>query len=599
MKENIKSFIKVTNQLIYILTSDQKKKSMYTLGIIIIGSFFELLGVTAIFPLIQAMITPQDLQKNKVVAFLLQLFHIKSEIGLLVLMGIGVILIYILKNVFLVYSNYQQAHYSTLIQKELSVRMLKSYINKPYSFYLNNNSADVMRGIGNDSNGVYAIIAAVFSLIAEILAVFLITVYIMKTDFFIASGVIVLAIVTLFLIIVFFKPLLKKAGEESRNAASKKHKSAYHIVNGIKEILITQRKEEFAQVYENATELARVSQRTYDFINASPERIIEGFCVSGLIGIIIVRLCMGIDVVSFVPKLGSFAMGAFKILPSIGKITSRINVIVFQRPALENVYDTMKQDAEYKEQEIDNNRKNIAGGNADKILKNEVFNNSLEVKNVSWTYPFAHTETLSNISLTLYKGESIAFIGSSGAGKSTLADIILGLYKPQSGEILSDGIDIYSIPKQWSKVIGYVPQTVFMLDDTIRNNILFGLPLESDEQIWNALEKAQLKEYIEKLPNKLNTYVGERGIKFSGGQRQRLAIARAIYQQPEILVMDEATSALDTETENAVMEAIEMLKGQVTMIIIAHRLSTIKSCDKIYEIVNHKIVERKKMDLNL
>lgn len=599
MKENIKSFIKVTNQLIYILTSEQKKKSVYTLGIIIIGSFFELLGVTAIFPLIQAMITPQDLQKNKVVAFLLQLFHVKSEIGLLVLMGIGVILIYILKNVFLVYSNYQQAHYSTLIQKELSVRMLKSYINKPYSFYLNNNSADVMRGIGNDSNGVYAIIAAVFSLIAEMLAVFLITVYIMKTDFFIASGVIILAIVTLFLIIVFFKPLLKKAGEESRNAASKKHKSAYHIVNGIKEILITQRKEEFAQGYENATELARVSQRTYDFINASPERIIEGFCVSGLIGIIIVRICLGIDVVSFVPKLGSFAMAAFKILPSIGKITSRINVIVFQRPALENVYDTMKQDAEYKEQEIDNNRKNIEGGNAEKILKNEVFNNSLEVKNVSWTYPFAHTETLSNISLTLYKGESIAFIGSSGAGKSTLADIILGLYKPQSGEILSDGIDIYSIPRQWSKVIGYVPQTVFMLDDTIRNNILFGLPLESDEQIWNALEKAQLKEYIKKLPNKLDTYVGERGIKFSGGQRQRLAIARAIYQQPEILVMDEATSALDAETENALMEAIEMLKGQVTMIIIAHRLSTIKSCDKIYEIVNHKIVERKKVDLNL
>ncbi|RHP90058.1 ATP-binding cassette domain-containing protein [Firmicutes bacterium AM59-13] len=195
------------------------------------------------------------------------------------------------------------------------------------------------------------------------------------------------------------------------------------------------------------------------------------------------------------------------------------------------------------------------------------------------------------------KGESVAFIGESGAGKTTLADIILGLYIPQEGTVTVDGVSIYDIPQDWSRIVGYVPQSVYLLDDTIRNNILFGEKQMDDKKIWDALKQAQLYDFVKTLPDGLNTIVGERGIKFSGGQRQRIAIARALYYNPDILVLDEATSALDNETEEALMESIEALQGLKTLIIIAHRLSTIRNCDKIYEVKDGKIELRNKEEI--
>ena len=227
------------------------------------------------------------------------------------------------------------------------------------------------------------------------------------------------------------------------------------------------------------------------------------------------------------------------------------------------------------------------------------FNEKLEIMDVVWKYPDGTENVLDYVTISINKGESIAFVGPSGAGKSTLADIVLGLFQPQEGRILIDGVDVSNCPMAFSRIIGFVPQTVYMIDDTIRRNVAFGLfDDEIDESaVWNALEQAQMKEFVEELPMGLDTIVGERGVRFSGGQSQRLAIARALYTNPDILILDEATSALDTETETAVMEAIEALQGQKTLIIIAHRLTTIRNCDKIYEISNGKASERKYTDL--
>lgn len=297
--------------------------------------------------------------------------------------------------------------------------------------------------------------------------------------------------------------------------------------------------------------------------------------------------------IDFIPNLAAFAMAAFKILPSIGKLANRVTGIVYCRPGLENTYRNIAEANQYAEamrQYIINNSEN------DGQTENLQFTDCLTVDHVLWQYENQKAPVLTDAFLSIKKGESVALIGASGAGKTTLSDIILGLLRPYSGTIRMDGVDVYTMLRQWAHIVGYVPQSVYLIDDTVRNNIAFGINEEiiQDKDIWDALEKAQLKRFVESLPYGLDTIVGERGVKFSGGQRQRIAIARALYSKPDILVLDEATAALDNETESAVMESIDALQGQITMIIVAHRLTTIKNCDKIYEIKDGVAIERSK-----
>ena len=233
---------------------------------------------------------------------------------------------------------------------------------------------------------------------------------------------------------------------------------------------------------------------------------------------------------------------------------------------------------------------------ADKY-RNIKFLKELEIRGVYYRYPNVEDFVIAGVDIRIEKGQSIALIGPSGAGKTTMSDIILSLLKPQKGAILMDGIDIEDLGEEWSRVIGYVPQAVYIVDDTIKNNIAFGEEVIDEERVWRALKIAQLDNFVKGLPSGVETVVGERGVRFSGGQRQRLAIARALYRNPEILILDEATAALDNETEEEVMEAIEALQGYKTMIIVAHRLTTIRNCDKIYEIKDGKAVEKDKKEV--
>ena len=328
----------------------------------------------------------------------------------------------------------------------------------------------------------------------------------------------------------------------------------------------------------------------------TPAYIIEAMCVTGIVGALCIRIGNMDNISTFVPQLAAFAMAAFRLLPSIGIISSYYNNCVFYLPTIEEVYGNIVEAKRFEDELMhDSDLQNI---------DNDItvaFERELALKDIVWKYPDGIENILDHISLTIKKGESVALVGPSGAGKSTLVDIILGLFKPQKGSVLIDGINILGNREVLSKIIGYVPQSVYFLDDTVRRNVAFGIYDKEidDEAIWKALEQAQMKTMIENLPEGLDTMVGERGIRFSGGQTQRIAIARALYTNPDILVLDEATSALDSETENAVMEAIDALKGQKTLIIIAHRLTTIKNCNKIYEISNGKVIEKNYDDLIL
>ena len=259
---------------------------------------------------------------------------------------------------------------------------------------------------------------------------------------------------------------------------------------------------------------------------------------------------------------------------------------MFQRPALENAYDNLV---------VEGMKNNKLSTDHDHIECNERdhFKDKIVVDNVSWRYNETLPDVIKDLSIEVSRGEAIGFIGESGAGKTTLADIILGLYVPQKGKITVDGKSIYDDNTGWHRMIGYVPQSVFLIDDTIRNNIVFGRDecLIDDKRLERAIEQAQLSDFVTKQKNGLDTILGEQGVRISGGQRQRIAIARALYHDPDILVLDEATSALDNETESAVIEAINALHGDKTLIIVAHRLTTIEKCDRVYEIKNGKAIK--------
>ncbi len=591
MYKNLIALKRVINELRDILSPKQQKHAIIVLFVIVIGSGFELLGVTAILPFLQAIISPDVVMNNKYIQPVIKILSIESSKGLLLLIGVMIILIYILKNVFLIFSQYVQHDYGTKIQKELSIKMLYSYMRRPYTFFMNINSADILRGCTGDIDGVYRILADLFTIIAEVLATIAIGIFIVYTDPLTAIAALILVFCVMIGIVLGFKPIVKRMGRKNINAQTAKNKAIYQSVHGIKELFAMQRKDLFVEEYTKAAEDVRIAVRNYNFLNNSPDRIVEGICISGLIGIVLVRLVMDIDMIDFIPKLGSFAMAAFKILPSIGKISNRVTNLVYYMPQLNNVHKIMMEADIYEKSLESDNRKRI-GSNT--VSSKVTFEEKVSVENVVWQYEGQEKPVLNKISIILHKGESIALIGASGSGKTTLADVILGLLRPAQGSVYVDGTDIYTVPEEWAKIVGYVPQSVFLIDDTIRNNIAFGLKDIDDKLIWRALEQAQLKDFVKGLPQGLDTIVGERGIKFSGGQRQRIAIARALYNKPEILILDEATAALDNETEKAVMESIDALQGKITMIIVAHRLTTIRNCDAIYEIKDGKALLRSK-----
>lgn len=597
MSSNLKTLIQMLKQLNYILDKSQKRRAFWLLFVIVVSAGFELLGVTAILPFVEAAVSPEKVLQNQYVMKIAPVLGITTANTLLIFMGLSLILVYIVKNAFMLYANFVQFDFATRIQKELSVKMLNSYMSRPYMFFLNTNTSEVLRGCSNDTICVYNILDYLSTILSQILTVMMIGIFLIYTDPLIAVSVLCLMLVVLLCMVLFFKPIIKKAGQKNMDLLTLNNKILVQATNGIKEIFVMQRKEMFLDAYTESSEQSRKVQRTYNVLSSSPDRVVEGVCVSGIIGIVCIRLANdSTSMIEFIPKLAAFAMAAFKILPSIGKIASRMTGIIYNRPGLINVYQNMAEANRYSEQM----QQYVADKQINsKQLMDLKFQKQLLINHVFWQYENQKKPVLTDVQLTIQKGEAVAFIGASGAGKTTLSDIILGLLQPAKGTVEMDGIDVYTIPMQWAHIVGYVPQSIFLMDDTVRNNIAFGLPADTieDKYIWEALEKAQLKEFIEKLPYGLDTMVGERGVKFSGGQRQRIAIARALYNKPEILVLDEATAALDNETETAVMESIDALQGQITMIIVAHRLTTIRNCDRIYEIRDGVAVERRKEEV--
>lgn len=598
--KDIKTFFRMIGQVNYILNRKQK---IQFVGLFFLGlgcALMQTLGVSAILPFVQAVMTPEVIMQNQYISPVLDFFQIKNSNMVIISVGIGIIFIYLIKNIYLIVAGNIQTRFRCHFHEDISTRLLYAYLNRPYSYFITTTSSAIIQAIQNDSNSVYDIMNTIYQLVAEGFTIILLGVLLAYSDLFMAVGVLIVSVVCFLLVTIGFKKKLSEYGVVSRNAKEEQYKYLYQPIMGNKDIKVMQRSEFFIKYFKIATQKVTKTTIIYNIITSLPEKIIETVCVAGIIGIVCARIQMGIDVTKFIPQLSVFAIAAFRILPSISKCAGYFQTMVFYRPSMEAAYADMVGFNQYEEEFRQYYLKEQERLKDKKIsMEHLEFTHEVTIDNINWKYDNSKELVINGLSLAIQKGEAIAFIGSSGAGKTTLADIILGLLRPEQGRVQMDGVDIFAMPKNWSRIIGYVPQSVFLIDDTIRANVTFGLdPKEiQDEAVWDALEKAQIKDFVSNLPKGLKTMVGERGIRFSGGQRQRIAIARALYHNPDILVLDEATSALDGETENALMEAIDHLHGSKTLIIIAHRLSTIRNCDKIYEIRDGKAYLKSKEEV--
>ena len=590
--------LKITwEKLTYVMNRQQRVYGVIVLLMSMLGAVMELFGVSAVIPLIQAMVSPQQLMKNRAVSFFAGLFHFENNFHAIIwMLCIGIILIYILKNGYLIVLSWARAKYSNKIMRELSVKVMRSYMKREYEFFLKNNINELVQGTNGDAGGVYGVIYQGLRMIEEGATIVVIGIFILMTDWIMAAGVLVVALLSLLLTLGYMRERMRNLGTQSRSLGTRLNKYMLEAYSGIKDIIVMHRQSFFVNNYEQQYIKVQSNATATVMGNEIPAQLIETISVAGIMVAVAARVTHVADPAAYVAQLAAFALAAFRILPSLGRISNAFNSFVFSIPRLNRMYDNIRK-VDAAEEEWN---KKIAAASEGKEKDDHIkFKESVDVVDACWHYSGAKEDVLHGLNLHIEKGTSIGIIGSSGAGKSTLMDVLLGLLRPQSGSVNVDGRNIYEIPLSWSRMIGYVPQTVYLTDDTIRNNVAFGIDYDKidDEMIWQALEKAQMADFVKGLEKGLDTHVGDRGVRFSGGQRQRIAIARALYYDPDILIFDEATSALDNETETAVMESIDALHGTKTLILVAHRLTTIANCDYVYEIKDGVAVPRDKEEV--
>ena len=571
----------------FIFTAREKRMLVFLMFIIVVGSFLELLGVTAFMPFIDILMDENAIANSWWLSWLYSLFDFDSRETFLASIAGCIIAIYIFKNVFIAWEKNTIYRFSYNIQRRISTRLLKAYMSEPYTFHLNKNVAVLQRSMQEDTDLFAKGIIHAMEAAAEVVVCIAIGCYLFVVSRSITVIVVGLLLVCLGGFMYISKKYSSAIGRQSQNYKENIYKWMNQSIGGIKEIKVLNREPYFIERYDGFFARYVRGLRLNRLIGILPKYVIESVCMTGLMAAVIFKMFLGQkEMDEFIPQLAVFAVAAFRLLPSVGRINEHMSATLYSAPSLDLIYHDLKEVEELPPM-------------AEKTDREWKFQNVLKIKNVSYHYPDAEENVIEKASFEIERGTSIAFVGQSGAGKTTMVDIILGLLTPQMGKITADGMDIEKNINVWQKEIGYIPQTIYLSDDTIRNNIAFGIPEEeiNEAAIEAAVEGAQLSEFVDSLPEGLNTYVGDRGVRLSGGQRQRIGIARALYHNPEILVLDEATSALDNDTEASVMEAIDNLKGEKTMIIIAHRLTTIRNVDHVFEVADGKVVERDKAEV--
>ncbi len=570
---------------------DRKQKmQLVLLGVMIfVGGILETLGVGAMIPVVKALLSPEDVQEyinsNDFLYKLCMFFHIVTIKQIIMVLLLGMMAIYIIKNVYILFLTYKQNSFITQNRNKMISRVMAEFLNRPYEKYLGADIPTVFRITDSDIPQTFSLILAMLQLVSEAVVSLLIFMVLLFNDVVMTLFIIVVfGILTLFIVKVF-KPKLNKIGAKNQAIQSRIAKWRIQATYGLKDVKVLNREEFFVRNYYETGKTGADVARNYAVLNNTPRLLIETVFIVSMLAFIAVYINGGGDITVIATTISAFAVAAVRVLPSVNRINTYITEIAYTQPSLDFVYENlqegMKTDAMLAERK------------ANSQIEKLKLEDKIELNHISFHYPDSDKNIFKDAHMIVPKGKSVGIIGASGAGKSTIVDVLLGLLHAQEGEITCDGVDIFKNYESWLAQIGYIPQTIYLVDESIRDNIAFGIDADriDDERVWEVLEEAQLKTFVEELPEGLDTTIGDRGVRLSGGQRQRIGIARALYNDPEILVFDEATSALDNDTEAAVMEAVNSFHGRKTMVIIAHRLNTIEKCDLIYKVENEKLVE--------
>lgn len=575
--------IKTIQKFDKILTRHQKKRAIQLVLLMLVGGILEAFAVTMIYPFVDLMMNPDNMNSNRYYRLLCECFGISSYRTLLVSLAVAIALLYLIKNIYMLLEYNIQHRYVYSNMFSVQRRLLSNFINKPYEFYMSANSAEIVRIIHSDTSSCFGLLTNLLLLFTELTVSLMLiaVVFIMNPVSTVAIAIALL--IMLFVVTYFLKPIMRRCGELYQKSSSGMYKWLMQSIEGIKTVKVMQKESYFETKYNEYGQQYIGALRMSNVLSVVPKYLIEAMSMSSIFFAIAFVVNLGTSFETIIPMLSTIAIAALRLLPSINRISICLSSLSYNEPMLDIVVECLD------DTDIDQKLNVHTGKDVDDNRTFNDFKSDVSIEGITYKYPNTDVNVLDGVDIRIKKGESIGIIGASGAGKTTVVDILLGLLHPQKGQIEMDGIDVSNDKSGYLRMIGYIPQNIFILDGSIRENIAFGDENPSDDRIWKALEESALGEYVRNLPDGLDTQIGERGIRVSGGQRQRIGIARALYLNPDILVFDEATSSLDNNTENEIITSINSLMGRRTVIIIAHRLSTIEKCDHVYRVQDGKI----------
>ena len=562
-----------------LLSRQQKRSALLLLCLMLMAMLLEMLGIGLVIPVLTLITQPGAMAQYPQLATAMAWVGNPTAKEMILMVLSLLVGVYAFKVVFIGFVTWRQARFVFGVQASLAQRLFSGYLQLPYSFHLQRNSAQLIQNVLSETNQFArgAMLPAML-LLTEAMVLFGICILLLVVE---PLGALSIMIIMLFAGGLFYSMTRSRSRRWGQARQLHEGISLRHLqqgLGGLKEVKLLGCEDNFlAQFSGHMNRTAQIWQRQTT-LQAIPRLWLELLAVCGLTALVGIFIWQGKPLDRLVPTMGLFAVAAFRLMPSFNRALTASQNLRFALPVISRLVEELRLFGHEQ-----------AYQHSGKLA----YRHELLLQNVCFTYPGASTQVLNEISLRIPCGDCIGIIGGSGAGKSTLVDLVLGLHQPTRGSILADGVDIYSDTRGWMNQIGYVPQSIYLIDDTLRSNIAFGVPPEQvdEKSVLRALYAAQLEAFVGALPEGLDTVVGERGVRLSGGQRQRIGIARALYHDPSVLVLDEATSALDYETEQGVMEAVRALHGAKTIIIVAHRISTVMHCDTVVRLEQGAVVD--------